>query len=208
LIGYDLGALLALESSLQLQKDFGEAAVKKLLLLDSAPNPLKANALELLDNNGPQEGPLFQTELLLEYVSLFFSLEDREGLKQVLLQLKSYDDRVKFMTEFVAKELGEEQFDPQSMAGAVERFRRKTEMVSHYDQSRKYVGDLKLVRASGRLNKTIVAGAEADYGLCKAMENGRFDMVSMEGDHKSFLSNKAEDIGTALDAFFLNLLFA
>jgi len=209
LVGYSYGALIAFEISVQIQKLMGEKAVKKLVLLDGAPMYLKAFTLELGSKNSVLEEDEAHVDMLLQFTSMLYPIEStaQAKFKESLMKLATKEERTKSVADFITNSAGLA-IESDILTANAERYFRKMKMVHLYEPSDKYSGDVKLVRATETGYSTALSvEVDDDYGLSKICE-GAIEVMVVEGDHKSFISNHVEKIGSMIDNHFYYFAFA
>jgi fatty acid synthase len=206
LTGYSFGAVIAFEMSVQFQQILGAHSVKKLLLLEGSPSYLKAITHDLQIKNQIKDMDEGHVEMLLGFTSLLYPLENTLQLKESLLKMPS-EARTKAVSDLVAKQSGLN-VQPHLLTDCAERYFRKVKMANSYEPSDKFCGDLKLIRATLiGYNTGLTIEMEADYGLNK-ISVGTLEVIAKEGDHKSFLTNNALEVGEIIDNHFKYCSFA
>ena len=169
LVGYSYGAVIAFEMSVQIQKLFGEKAVKKLVLLDGSPTYLKAFTMELGSKNSVLEEHEAHVEMLLGFTSMLYPIESsaQAKFKESLLKLPTKEDRTKSVADFITNTAGLA-IESDILTANAERYFRKMKMVHLYEPSDKYTGDVKLLRATETgYSNALSVEVEEDYGLNK-----------------------------------------
>ena len=189
IIGYDFGSLLAIETSIALQKAAGESAVKKLGLIDSSPDLMRAAATELLNRSkaspidGLSEEESTYNHLLIEFFSIFFPLEPEEKshLEEDLIALKS--DRAEKLTKvsslITAKlrdsqkstdDTSDEVCTPSDLQLAMDRFHTKVKMCSTFELTSKKIP---LTLGLFRCTDSLPGGDQMDpsYNLSKVIHS-------------------------------------
>ena len=85
---------------------------------------------------------------------------------------------------------------------------KKMQMGVDHKPSAKFVGDVKLIRATeSGINRSSLIDIANDYEL-KSVVNGSVDIVLMEGGHKSFMATNGKEIGEAVELFFTSIACA
>lgn len=171
LVGYSYGGLVALEIALQLQAMVGEKAVKKLILLDGAPDYLKKFLVELRSLNKTDEDTIDEDdahiEMLLGFTSMVYPIDStaKEAFKNKLLQLPNKDERTKAVTDYV-NATGGLSIAPEVLVSNAERYFKKMKMTHFYEPSGTFKGEIKLVRATETgYGNSLSVEVDADYGI-------------------------------------------
>jgi len=209
LVGYSFGGLIAYEMAIQLQAAYGEKAAKKLLLLDSSPTYMKSFTSGLESKNKIADEAEGHVEMLISFTSILCPLDkaSQSAFKDNLLKLATMEDRTKAVADFVSKESGQA-VEGHMLTEAAERYFKKVKMVHLYEASHKFSGDIKLVRATETGYSTaLLVDIDADYGLVQNC-SGQVESIVLNGDHKTFIPNHLEEIGTIIDSHFQYFAFA
>ena len=168
-VGYSFGGLVAYEMAVQLQALLGDRSVKKLLLLDSSPQYMKAFTASLEKNLKIKDEDEGHVEMLLSFANIMSQIDtvQQAALKDSLLSLPSQDDRTKAVADYLTKSTGLN-VDVTLLTTSAERYFRKTKMVHYYEPSGQYGGEIKLIRATeAGYSNALLVNIDNDYGLSK-----------------------------------------
>ena len=158
LMGYDYGGLIALETAAQLQSSQGENSAKKIALIESSHDLIKHYSNDLL-NRHKQNDEMTFNELLIEYLNIFYPLEESEKnelMEELIEMRKSKEAKLKRISDIFTSKLGCSNSNSSSfedsesesknkvcqsndLDAAIDRFQRKLKMASTFELSRRKV---------------------------------------------------------------------
>ena len=74
-------------------------------------------------------------------------------------------------------------------------------MVYLYNPTHKFNGSIKLIKATEKGVMWVEAINDADYGISKLLtEDGSCEVIPIQGDHRTFISNNTQYIGSLIDS--------
>lgn len=228
LMGFDFGGLVSLEVAAQLQLQFGDHACNKVGLIESSPDLMKLYALDLMQqakNHPHQEIDPLYNSILVEYVKAFFEVEMNEE-NELLASLGELKDNRELKLAFISNvfnskvERGDQSDDsssPQeiacdasSLAPAIERFFKKIQLCSQFQQLSKPKMPITIgLQKAAESGMTVASKLDHAYNLSKYQTPGQELGVSvLQGDHRTVVSVDAEAMGNAIDSFFVSIACA
>lgn len=162
LIGYSYGGLVAFEMANQLQKQFGDTYVKKVMLLDSSPRYVTTvtEALAAQYNYGLDVDS--RLKLLLAMVSQFYNVSPNQTTLKAIMS-SNKDEPIKAIAEFLTSQTNET-ITVDAVTTVVDRYFKKSKLVASYAPKRQFVGNMKLLRAI-EVGMTISANLDETYDL-------------------------------------------
>uniref|UniRef100_A0A0N4ZB91 Fatty acid synthase n=1 Tax=Parastrongyloides trichosuri TaxID=131310 RepID=A0A0N4ZB91_PARTI len=188
LVGYSYGACIGFEMATQLQEQYGDDSVERLILLDGSHLYMQTyrnvyrSAFgvtgDTLVNN-----PLFESEIMCA-MTLRFANVDYKKFRIELLQLPGFRARIQKVVETV---MTTDLFkSPDTIQFACEAMHAKFLMADKYKPSRKFNGLITLIRAEQGAAREEDVGQ--DYGISQVSDDSKVFVV--EGDHDSFVQGK------------------
>ncbi|XP_025018650.1 fatty acid synthase-like [Tetranychus urticae] len=206
LVGYSFGGLVAMEVAMQLQQKFGTQSANRLVLLDASPDLLQARARSLIKREQVVDENEAHVNWLVGFSSLFVPVESSDKLKTQLLNLKTKQERCQFMSEIISK-VSAFKCDGDKLSQAADHHFHKIKLAYFYKVEKKFTGDLVLIRCTEPEEEDAEEFSNPDYNLSKYV-NGKVTAYRVQGNHKSFLSEYCEQVGSYLDSSLNYLTFA
>ncbi|XP_015782525.1 fatty acid synthase isoform X2 [Tetranychus urticae] len=191
-IGYSFGGLVAFEVAIQLQQIMGKECIRQLILLDSAPDFLKAACSELVKRNQIVSEDEAHLDMLISFVSSMFAFENVQSFRATLLNLPSREERTKKINDLIESKTGIT-IDPSLLTYAANQYFRKMKMMYYYKTKRKLAGNVTVYKATDGYGKAFKEANDQELGLSEIVE-GVVTIHHFSGDHKSFLTEHRIEI--------------
>ncbi|XP_053213860.1 fatty acid synthase-like [Panonychus citri] len=191
-IGYSFGGLVAFEVAIQLQQVMGKECIRQLILLDSAPDFLKAACSELVKRNQIVSEDEAHLDMLISFVSSLFAFENVNSFRATLLNLPTREERTKKINDLIESKTGIT-IDPSLLTYAANQYFRKMKMMYYYKTKRKLAGNVTVYKATEGYGKAFKEANEQELGLAEIVE-GNVTIHHFSGDHRSFLSEHKREI--------------
>ena len=200
LIGYSFGSLITIEMALQLQSKFGDSGCNKIVILDASPAYLKQSTLRMDKNDLIMSNQVSAIDVLAEFASVV--LDTSFGNIDKILSKLPEDTKILSVIELLRKETGID-IEPPILMVASNRYMKKLRLIHSYRVTKKFNGNILLLRANSGY-RGMVNDFNLDYDLGKIINpsSGSVKVKKYEGDHRSFLSLNASDVGLSINAFF------
>ena len=197
-VGLSFGAVLVWQIAIQLQINTS-AVLRKIFLLDGSPDFQKAiynemtNKLEFTDANNEKIMTIMLTKFT-EYLVKFESIELLEDQLVRLPDLSSKADKVVVMI----KNKFNYDLNTEKLLKVIRSMCNKMKMIAQFESKDKFKGDIMLIRAQDNKSSLIANTVAESYGVEKLC-TGKSEVLKMPGDHSSFLTVNAKDIGHLID---------
>jgi fatty acid synthase len=192
--GYSFGCSVALEIAIQLQKKFGASAVEQLIMLDGSHNYVHSFTG---DYSGKYDQKTFQLEGESDSLCLFmslFTLFDYQKVKADLMKMKSWTERVQFITDKIMSS-GKLRTTRADIEAEANLFYKRLAAAHYYKTSGKFKGDVTLIRST---ENRAADNLGNDYSLSKICD-GKVRVFQSKGNHNTFIVGKnAEQTATYL----------
>lgn len=166
LMGYSWGGLIALEVAAHLQKNCGSNSVSNLILVDAAPDPVKARAMELPFFNQNLDDRRTHTEILLSFVSSCFPLINPDDLRNTLVHLPTNEERYQKLAEIINR-FTRFEVNLSNLIRSIDHYHKKMKLLYVYECQVKFDGNVTLIKASDGLVKYSSVETRHDLGISK-----------------------------------------
>ncbi|KAH6942266.1 hypothetical protein HPB50_002653 [Hyalomma asiaticum] len=179
-VGYSFGATVAFEIAVQLQAS--GASVGSLTLLDGAPGYLLVHTAQhrtrFNDSQQEEESALF-CAFLMQYLDI-----DLIEVRNQMLQYPNWDAKQEAATDMLLKAYPDVRPSRQDVAAATRVFYEFLKAGSVYKPSKKFQGDLVLVKASRP--RKMARQLPPDYGISECCD-GKVEIKVVDGLHENFI---------------------
>ena len=187
LVGYSYGALTSFEMAIQMKPLKSKI---NLILLDGSPKMVMGSTLHVAQQlNCLTDEKLQHVEALVLFLLQYISF-DYNKVREELTSITDYEQRSVRAAQLLIENGGPKN-DIKDLVNLMEQYFRKSLIAHNYKQDAKFDGNVLLIRAEKVLFQNDKLAF--DYGLSESV-NGQIDVVSVPGDHKSFISDNLKTI--------------
>ncbi|KAH6943084.1 hypothetical protein HPB50_015672 [Hyalomma asiaticum] len=179
-VGYSFGATVAFEIAIQLQAS--GASVGSLTILDGAPGYILVHTAQhrtRFNDSQEEEESALLCAFLMEYLDIVLI-----EVRNQMLQYPNWEAKQEAATDILLKAYPDVRPSRQCVAAATRVFYEFLKAGSVYKPSKKFHGDLVLVKASRQ--RKMARHLPLDYGISECCD-GKVDIKVVDGLHENFI---------------------
>lgn len=121
-------------------------------------------------------------------------------MKEKLLEKPTKKEKSELIADYLSSKL-QFKVDAVQLEKALDSYMCKLKMLYLYNPSHKFNGAIKLIKASEKGIMWVDQINDADYGISKLIdENGSCEVIQVQGDHRTFIKNNAQEVGAFIDS--------
>ncbi|XP_074605068.1 fatty acid synthase-like [Brevipalpus obovatus] len=199
-VGYSFGGFLAWEVACKLQKKLGIQCVRQIVLLESSPYYVKLlmeDVRKYGDFIGEDEA---YVELLVHFAAAITELPNVTKIKEEINSIADKEKKKEKLAQFISTQ-GLAKCDANLITFSATRYFHKIRITLSHQNISKFIGEVTLMKAKDAKCKFSDLNMEKDYGI-SMINDGRVNVLSFKGDHRSFLMEHIEEIGEEIDRKF------